>query len=115
MGAQPIFSFYCDYFSQSSGTHYALRGGASASGLYCGAFCVSGSGSASSANWILGAALSFKPLSFYCDYFAQGSGTTYAFRGGACSNGLYCGVFYVRVSLSAAVANWYLGAALSFK
>ena len=60
-----IFSFYCDYFSQSSGAHYARRGGDSTAGLYCGAFCVSLGSYSGAASWYFGAALSFKPISDY--------------------------------------------------
>ena len=55
------FSFYCDYFAQNSGSHYVIRGGRSNYGLRCGAFCISSSYSASTADWNVGAALSFKP------------------------------------------------------
>ena len=56
-------SFYCDYFYQNSGTRYAIRGGDSALGLRCGAFCVSLNLSSGYAYWFVGAALSFKPVS----------------------------------------------------
>ena len=42
-------------------THYTLRGGASGFGASCGSFCINASGDFSSADWRLGAALSFKP------------------------------------------------------
>lgn len=40
--------------------HYALRGGRSDSGDYCGAFCVNVYNTSSSAAWTTGAALSFR-------------------------------------------------------
>ena len=106
---------YVYYFSQSSDTHYSVRGGHSGNGFYCGftfVHLIRGSGFAS---WGVGAALSFKPLLFYCDYFYQNSGTRYAFRGGYCNIGFDCGFAFAGLSYSTAVANWNLGAALSFK
>ena len=56
-----FFSFYCDYFYQSSGgTHYAFRGGYSYYGSRCGVFFVALDYAASGYVWSRGAALSFK-------------------------------------------------------
>lgn len=54
--------YYCNYFYQSSGTHYTDRGGYSGVGAYCGAFFVITYAIASSTSWGHGAALSFKLL-----------------------------------------------------
>ena len=56
-------SYYCDYFYQSSGSHYALRGGSSVLGADCGAFYVRLNVGPSTTYWNVGAALSFKPVS----------------------------------------------------
>jgi len=60
LGAQPIFSFYCDYFTQRSGTNYSLRGGGSNDGAICGIFYIVIYYSSSAASWRSGASLSFK-------------------------------------------------------
>ena len=52
---------------------------------------------------------------FYCDYFYQNSGTRYAFRGGRCNSGFYCGFAFISLDLLFYGAYWYIGAALSFK
>jgi len=43
-------------------THYALRGGLSSNGIYCGTFFVFVYVSTGAADWTIGAALSFKLL-----------------------------------------------------
>ena len=53
-----------NYFYQSSGTHYALRGGPCATGSSCGFAFAALNIAASIARWNFGAALSFKPVSF---------------------------------------------------
>ena len=53
--------------------------------------------------------------SYYCDYFYQSSGAHYAFRGGHCGSGLYCGFAYVNLYANFSTVAWNLGAALSFK
>ena len=55
-------SYYCDYFYQPNGNTYALHGGATTSGPYCGTFFVNLAGVASRNIWYIGAALSFKPV-----------------------------------------------------
>ena len=60
LGAQPIFSFYCDYFYQSSGITYTFRGGYSDNGLDCGFTSVALYRASSYASWSIDAALSFK-------------------------------------------------------
>lgn len=45
---------------QSSGTHYAYRGGSSGPGAYCGVFNVNANDAASTTRWTRGAALSFR-------------------------------------------------------
>ena len=107
-------SFYCDYFAQSSGTHYSIRGGSSANGLRCGVFFVYLDYTSGATAWGLGAALSFKSL-FYCDYFYQSSNVNCAIRGGSSGSGFGCGIFYVNVSNYFGYTRWYIGAALSFK
>ena len=57
-------SFYCDYFHQTSGTRYALRGGISADGIYIGAFYFGLYASNTNASWHYNAALSFKLFLF---------------------------------------------------
>ena len=56
-------SYYCDYFYQSTGTHYAIRGGVSNIGYQCGAIAISFFNLSTIKNWWCGAALSFKPVS----------------------------------------------------
>lgn len=51
---------------------------------------------------------------YYCDYYYTGN-SCYAFHGGACDNGLYCGAFAVILSLAFSYTNWTVGAALSCK
>jgi len=53
--------------------------------------------------------------SFYCDYFGQSSGAHYVRRGGRCTNGFNCGFTYISLGDGFGTANWYTGAALSFK
>ena len=54
--------YYCDYFyTNNSATTFALVGGYSSSGLYCG-FCVGLNNAFASRYWGLAAALSCKPL-----------------------------------------------------
>ena len=55
-----IFFFYCDYFYQSSGTHYARRGDSSNSGFSSGAFYVNLNTAYNYNIWHFGANLSFK-------------------------------------------------------
>ncbi len=55
--------YYCDYFYQSSGAHYAMRGSYSRYGVVCCMFYVYLFAAASGANWSYGTALSFKPVS----------------------------------------------------
>jgi len=54
-------SYYCDYFSQSSGTRYSIRGGNCSAGSNCGFVYVHLSVSFSNYSWNRGAAISFKP------------------------------------------------------
>ena len=55
-------TFYCDYFYQNqSGVRFALLGGSSYDGAYCG-FCVLLDSAVSGVSWNIGAALSCKPL-----------------------------------------------------
>lgn len=55
-------TYYCDYFYQNqSGVQFALLGGGSYYGAYCG-FCVDLSTAVSVAGWNVGASLSCKPL-----------------------------------------------------
>lgn len=56
------FSFYCDHFYQSSGTHYAICSGNCSNGLVCGVFFVYLGNAFSNAGWYRGAALSFKSI-----------------------------------------------------
>lgn len=51
--------YYCDYFYQSSGLRYALRGGNCSNGASCG-FSVRLSSTATYASWDFGASLSYK-------------------------------------------------------
>ena len=60
--------FYCDYFAQSSGIHYAIRGGSSANELRCGVFFVYLDYTSGATAWGLGAALSFKQKNKGLDY-----------------------------------------------
>ena len=53
-------TFYCDYFYQSSGTKYTVRGGYSGSGANCGDFYVSANSAASYTSWTISASISFK-------------------------------------------------------
>jgi len=62
-----IFSFYCDYFYQSSSTRYAIRGGHCDYGFGCG-FAFVYLYVSSNTYWGFGAALSFKPL-YFNNYF----------------------------------------------
>lgn len=81
-------------------THYILRGGRSGAGAYCGTFFVFTSGTFSSTDWAIGAALSFV-TSYY-----------YIRRGGSSVYGHYCGAFYVFAYYAAGIATWGFGAAL---
>ena len=55
-------TYWCDGFYQNTGTRYLLVGGYSNGGVNAGAFCFSLGNAPSSADWSLGASLSFKPL-----------------------------------------------------
>lgn len=56
-------TYLCDgRWFNNSGVMYPYRGGSSADGLLCGAFSWASSAAASRAYWIIGAALSYKPL-----------------------------------------------------
>lgn len=52
---------------------------------------------------------------YYADYGYIYQGTNYAYRGGACSDGAYCGAFYVVLAYAASHAYWFFGAAPSCK
>ena len=51
----------------------------------------------------------------YSDYFFQNSGSRYAFRGGYCRYGRYCGAFYFLLNYNAGVTSWDIGAAPSYR
>lgn len=54
-------TYYCDYYyANNSQSNYALLGGASGYGAYCG-FCVGLSNGAANASWSLGGSLSCRP------------------------------------------------------
>lgn len=55
-------TYYCDYFNISTGTRYALRGGACSHGRSAGAFSVDCYNTAGNASWGIGASPSCKPL-----------------------------------------------------
>ena len=108
-----LFFYYCDYFYKGSGNRYALHGGPTDNGLYCGALYV-GLVTFTSTGWYRGACLSFK-LYFYCDYLYQSSGVKYPSHGGASEHGVYCGAFFVAASVANTYVYWRHGACLSFK
>ena len=55
------YIFYCDYYYQSTGINYLMRGGFSNGGILCGSFYIRGSYvSASTSHWTFSASLSFK-------------------------------------------------------
>ena len=56
--------FYCDYFYQSTGTHYSLHGRDSYGRRFCGCWIVSFNSDYSYKVWLIGASISFKPLLF---------------------------------------------------
>ena len=62
---KPFSSFYCDYFYQSSGTHYALRGSTLHYSYGCGIFDISLNIAFSATGWYRGAALLFKRNSLF--------------------------------------------------
>ena len=105
MGAQPIFSFYCDYFGKSSSTAYALRGCDCSHGFYCGFAVVNLNTSFSSSSWTV--ALPY--------HLNKATSTSYAIRGGSSGLGFDCGIFYVRLTTSSGATGWGFGASLSFK
>lgn len=82
-------------------THYTLRGGASNTGFYCGAFYVDAADNFYGAYWTLGAALSFR------------LDTHYPIRGGDSRHGAFCGLFFVILGYGAGSTGWDTGAALS--
>ena len=51
---------YCDYVYQNSGISFAVVGGHSRGGSYCGAFYAGLENSASYAHWYIGASISYK-------------------------------------------------------
>jgi len=108
-------SYYCDYFYQSSGTRYTLRGAHCGYGYSCGSFFIDIHYAVSHNSWSVGASLSFNFLFFYCDYFYQTSGTHYVLRGSRCSDGLNCGFAYVNLDNSFSKIGWSIGATISFK
>ena len=110
-------SYYCDYFYQSSGTHYISRGGHSYNGNSCGAFFVYPLYSYATTHWTIGATLSFKPLLFYCDYFYQSNDNngTYIRRGGHSNDKASCGIFFMYIIRDGTFNHWGIGANLSFK
>ncbi len=55
--------YYCDYFYRDTGTRYAIRGGRSGTGAFCGCWVVHLGVDAGHAYWNSGAALSLKPVS----------------------------------------------------
>ena len=60
-----------NYFYQSSGTRYAIRGGYSSYSSQCGLFCVNLGASFSWASWAYGASLSSKPVFFIVIIFIK--------------------------------------------
>ena len=76
-------------------TTYAIRGGPSSSGLYCGAFCVYQHYGAGSAYWYVGAVI-----------------TTYARRGGDSSDNIHCGAFF-NVYSTLSLTYWGVGAVIT--
>ena len=93
---------------------YSIRGGHSNTSFDCGIFLIGLHFAYTNSGWPRGASLSFKTL-FYCDYFAQSSGTHYAYRGGLSYSGLNCGFAYVYLNSASGYTYWRIGAALSFK
>ena len=55
-------TYLCDGRWFATGTMYPFRGGSSAYGALCGAFCLASNCAASHTCWDIGAALSYKPL-----------------------------------------------------
>jgi hypothetical protein len=115
---KPFSSFYCDYFYQTNGINYSIRGDHSNHGNFCGIFCLYIGSTYSLNTWSTGASLSFKPVIlcvFYCDYFYQTATTHYAVRGGNCVNIFNCGFAYVGLYYSFSNTSWGIGTNLSFK
>lgn len=53
---------------------------------------------------------------YYCDYaYVNTSGTYYAFCGGNCGRGLYCGTFYLVLDSAPSNSGWRIGAAVSYR
>jgi len=64
-------SYYCDYFYQSSGTRYTLRGAHCGYGYSCGSFFIDIHYAVSHNSWSVGASLSFNFLFFIVIIFIK--------------------------------------------
>ena len=113
-------TFYCDYFyNDNTQNAYLLRGGSTDHYFSCGAFYLYLKYYYNKTYKGMGASISFKLQTYYCDYFYQNNSTTtqnaYPCRGNYSNRGEYCGVFGIILNFSYSREAAGYCACLSFK